>query len=73
MTEKPYYALDEKSQLFVWVARHMLIGAGWAAVVATVLVMTVVVTYWIGLLLPPESRETPSPYGAVAVEQPLAG
>jgi hypothetical protein len=49
----------------------MLIGAGWAALVATVLVMTVVVTYWIGLLLPAESRETPSPFGAIVITQPV--
>jgi len=69
--DKPYYAMDDKSQLFTWVAKHMLIGAGWAALVATVLVMTVVVTYWIGLLLPAESRETPSPFGAIVITQPV--
>ncbi|SFJ85189.1 RC-LH1 core complex protein PufX [Jannaschia pohangensis] len=47
----------------------MLKGAGYAAVFSLGVVFFVLIFYWLGLLLPPESKEAPDPsYGSVITE-----
>ncbi len=64
-----YFQEKRRTHLIYWVTGLMLKGAGWAAafVIGTALVLGVL--YGVSLLLPPESKEAPSPYGAL--ELPL--
>jgi Intrinsic membrane protein PufX len=71
MSDKPYPYYHEPNDtihLRVWALGQMvwgafLAGAGFLAIVAVLAVI-----YGLGLLLPEESRQTPSPYGSVVVE-----
>ena len=63
MSDKPYY--HEENQVILlrgWVLRQMSRGAGWAALVVGVLIACFLVLKVISGLLPPESKEAPSPY-----------
>lgn len=73
MTDKPYYHEDnnEVALLRSWVLRQMLRGAGWSALVMGVLIGFFLVLKVISGLLPPESKEAPSPYSYL--EQPATG
>ena len=68
MSDK-YYDENRATHLTFWVTGQMLKGAGCAAA----FLLTVGVVLWaiwgIGLLLPAESKQAPSPYGAL--EQPV--
>ncbi|MES2664589.1 MAG: RC-LH1 core complex protein PufX [Pseudomonadota bacterium] len=68
MSDK-YYDESRATNLTFWVTGQMLKGAGCAAA----FLLTVGVVLWaiwgVGLLLPAESKQAPSPYGALA--QPL--
>jgi Intrinsic membrane protein PufX len=61
MLNEPDFTISRRAQLTTWIAGQMLRGAGWAAflVIGFGLVLTVI--WFIGTLLPPESRETPDP------------
>jgi hypothetical protein len=73
MSDKPYYHEDdnEVALLRSWVLRQMLRGAGWAALVMGVLIAFFLVLKVISGLLPPESKEAPSPYSYL--EQSVTG
>ena len=73
MSDKPYYHEDdnEAALLRSWVLRHMLRGAGWAALVMGVLIGFFLVLKVISGFLPPESKEAPSPYSYL--EQSVTG
>jgi Intrinsic membrane protein PufX len=69
MSEKPYY--EEPNQtvmLRVWALGQMVWGAFLAGAGLLAIIAVLAVIYGIGLLLPEESRQTPSPYGAIQVE-----
>lgn len=65
-----YFDEGRKAALAYWGLGQMLKGAGFAAafVIATGLVLTAIWAF--GLLLPEQSKQAPSPYGAL--EQPIA-
>lgn len=67
MSDKPYYHQEnqERSLLRSWVLQQMLRGAGWSALVVSVLLAFFLVLKVISAFLPPESQEAPSPYGTL--------
>jgi hypothetical protein len=65
-----YYEEGKQTSLVFWSLGQMLKGAGYAAAFVIGIALLVWAIYLIGLLLPEESRQTPSPYGAL--EAPLA-
>jgi hypothetical protein len=69
MTDKPYYhEPNDTIHLRVWALGQMVWGAFLAGAGLLAIVAVLAVIYGLGLLLPEESRQTPSPYGAVVVE-----
>jgi hypothetical protein len=69
MSDKPYYDEPNRTiQLRVWALGQMVWGAFIAAAVLIAIVAVLAAIYAFGLLLPEESRQTPSPYGAVVFE-----
>lgn len=70
MSDKPYFhEPDQAIQLRVWALGQMVWGAFLAGAFLVGIGLFVWALYLIGLLLPVESRQTPSPYGAL--EAPL--
>jgi hypothetical protein len=69
MSDKPYYEeMDKTVHLRVWALGQMVWGAFLAGAFLIGIGAIFAVLYFLGLLLPAESRETPSPYGAVVIE-----
>lgn len=64
-----YFNESKETSLVFWSLGHMLKGALYAAAFLLAIGIFVWAIYLIGLLLPEESRQTPSPYGAL--EAPL--
>jgi Intrinsic membrane protein PufX len=60
---------SRRTKIFLWGAKEMGRGAGWALLITTVIIVGLLVIRGVGLLLPPESQEAPPPMGALA--QPL--
>ncbi len=66
MSDKPYYHdPNDTIHLRVWALGQMVWGAFLGGVFLFVIVGFLAVLYAVGLLLPEESRQTPSPYGAL--------
>jgi hypothetical protein len=59
-----YFQESKQTSLAFWSLGHMLKGAGYAAAFVIAILLFVWAIYLVGLLLPEESRQTPSPYGA---------
>lgn len=70
MSDKPYYHESETSQLRSWVLSQMMRGAGYAAILVLGLGLFLFALYGIGLLLPEESKQAPSP-NLGSLEQPF--
>jgi Intrinsic membrane protein PufX len=69
MSDKSYYhEMDKTVHLRVWALGQMVWGAFVAGAILVGIGAILAVLYFLGLLLPAESRETPSPYGAVVIE-----
>lgn len=64
-----YFNESKETSLVFWSLGQMLKGALYAAAFLLAIGIFVWAIYLIGLLLPEESRQTPSPYGAL--EAPL--
>jgi hypothetical protein len=64
-----YFEESKQTSLVFWSLGQMLKGAGYAAAFVIIVSLFVWAIYLVGLLLPEESRQTPSPYGAL--EMPL--
>jgi hypothetical protein len=69
MMSNDYFNESKETSLVFWSLGHMLKGALYAAAFVVVIGLFIWAIYLIGLLLPEESRQTPSPYGAL--ETPL--
>lgn len=64
-----YFNESKETSLAFWGLGQMLKGALYAAAFLLAIGIFIWAIYLIGLLLPEESRQTPSPYGAL--EAPL--
>lgn len=64
-----YFNETKQTNLVFWSLGQMLKGAGYAAAFVIAISLFVWAIYLVGLLLPEESRQTPSPYGSL--EMPL--
>jgi hypothetical protein len=69
MSDKHYMNQTEAHRLRSWILHEMLVGAGKAAIVLVGIGVLIYAIYLASLLLPPESKEAPSPMGAI--EAPL--
>jgi hypothetical protein len=67
MNDKPYYDQDQASMLRSWVLTQMLRGAGYAAAVVLAIGLLLWSIHLVGLLLPEESKQAPSPYSMIEV------
>jgi hypothetical protein len=65
MSDKPFYEESEAARLRSWVLGQMLRGAFYAAILFFGVLVLIYAIYLLGLLLPPESKTAPSPYGFV--------
>ena len=65
-----YFEESKQTSLVYWSLGHMLKGAFYAAAFVIAISLAVWAIYLVGLLLPAESRETPSPYQS-SLEAPL--
>lgn len=71
MSDKPYYHEDnQKVLLTLWAFRHTMRGVGWACAGFVVVIAIYVVLRGVAGFLPPESKEAPSPYGALEQSVP---
>jgi hypothetical protein len=61
MADDDYFSVSRRQQLNTWIAAQMLRGAGWAALVVVGFGLVLTVIWFIGTLLPSESRDTPDP------------
>lgn len=70
-----YIEETRQTKLAFWGFGQMMKGAAYAAVAVLGIGLTIWAVYLVGLLLPEESRQTPSPYGALEMQvlpQPTA-
>ena len=65
-----YFTETKQTSLVYWSLGHMLRGALYAAAFVIAVTLIVWAIYLVGLLLPEESRQTPSPYQS-SLEAPL--
>lgn len=65
-----YFTETKQTSLVYWSLGHMLRGALYAAAFVIAITLIVWAIYLVGLLLPEESRQTPSPYQS-SLEAPL--
>lgn len=70
MSDKHYMNQTETHRLRSWILHEMLVGAGRAALLLVGLGLTLYAIFLVSLLLPEESKQAPSPMGAI--EAPLA-
>ncbi len=74
MSDKPYFHEPNNAiHLRVWALGQMVWGAFLAGAFLLGIGLFVLVLYLIGLLLPEESRQTPSPYGALEAPYVVEG
>jgi hypothetical protein len=60
-TNEPDFSISRRAQLTTWIAAQMLRGAGYAAVLVVGFGLLLTVIWFIGTLLPEESRQSPDP------------
>ncbi|MCX7888693.1 MAG: RC-LH1 core complex protein PufX [Rhodobacteraceae bacterium] len=70
-TEIPYFNEPSRAiQLRIWVLGQMVWGAFIAGLLVAGIGLTLLVIWGIGLLLPQQSKEMPSPFGAIELAAP---
>jgi len=70
MTEREYWKEDHPViQLRVWVLGQMVWGAFLAGIFLAVIAAVLIGTWAVGEFLPEESKQAPSPYGALDIVQ----
>ncbi len=68
MSDREYWEQDHPViRLRIWVLGQMVWGAFLAGVVLAVPILIMLFTWVVGEFLPPESKEAPSPLGAIEV------
>ncbi len=70
MSDKHYMNQSETHRLRSWILHEMLAGAGKAALVLVAVGVVIYAIYLVSLLLPPESKQAPSP-SLSAIEMPM--
>jgi hypothetical protein len=73
MSDNDYF--HEKNptiNLRVWVLGQMVWGAFISSIIVTGIVGTMVAIWALGLLLPEESKQMPSPYGSIEIVQTIS-
>jgi photosynthetic reaction center PufX protein len=69
MSDKPYFHEPNHTiHLRVWALGQMIWGAFLAGVFVVAIGAVLAAIYIVGLLLPEESKQAPSPFGAVIVQ-----
>jgi len=63
MSDNDYIKQTRGSMLRSWALSEMLRGAGYAAIVLIGIGVFIYALYLLGLLLPEESKQAPSPFG----------
>lgn len=63
MSDNDYIKQSRGTMLRSWVLSEMLRGAGYAALVLFGIGVFIYAIYLLGLLLPEESKQAPSPFG----------
>lgn len=72
MSDREYYEQDHPAiRLRVWVFGQMVWGAFMAGIVLAVIGAILFATWVVGEFLPEESKQAPSPYGAIEIVQTL--
>jgi hypothetical protein len=69
MSDNDYGNMSESQRLRAWILMEMLRGASKAAIVLVLIGVSLYAIYLVSLLLPVESKQAPSPMGAI--EAPL--
>lgn len=69
MSDKPYFhEPDHTIHLRVWALGQMVWGAFLAGVFALAIAVVLLAIYGVGLFLPEQSKQAPSPYSAIVIE-----
>ncbi len=66
-----YFSEKRTTNLVFWVTGQMAKGMLYAAVFVIGIGLLLWAIYGVGLLLPEESKQAPSPYGALVIESPI--
>jgi Intrinsic membrane protein PufX len=61
MSDEMDFSISRRAQLSTWITGQMLRGAGWGALVVVGFGLVLTVIWFIGTLLPAESRDAPDP------------
>jgi Intrinsic membrane protein PufX len=72
MSDKHYINQTETQRLRSWILSEMLSGAGKAALFVVLIGVSLYAIYLLGLLLPEESKQAPSPQQQGAIEAPVS-
>ena len=73
MSDREYWEVDHPViRLRVWVFGQMVWGAFMAGIVLAVIGAILFATWVVGEFLPEESKQAPSPYGAIEIVQTIS-
>jgi hypothetical protein len=65
MMSDNYFQQKPETAIRSWILYNMLIGAGWAAAFVLSVGALLLAIWGVGLLLPEESKQAPSPMGMI--------
>lgn len=71
MSDNLYIETNKTSAIRSWIMWQMLRGMGWAALFVLVIGVIYGAIWAVGQILPEESKQAPSPYGALEISSPL--
>ena len=73
MSDREYYEQDSPViRLRVWALGQMMWGALMAGLFLAVIAAILIATWVVGEFLPEESKQAPSPYGAIEIVQTIS-
>ncbi len=61
MSDEHTFSISRRAQLSTWITGQMLRGAGYAAALVIGFGLVLTLIWFVGTLLPEESRQTPDP------------
>ena len=71
MSDNYYTEPNKTAAIRSWIMWQMLRGMGWAALFVFVIGLIYGAIWAVGQILPEESKQAPSPYGALEISSPL--